>query len=644
VIQEGKRNTRGGKAAPGWGVGLLLWLCLAVLPAWAQDYAPHTPVRADSVSDAVADSILHQRDSVFYTQLKSRMYKRRITRQLYDLLFRDVYNSRAKTGEVSQVEVNPFRAFEGKIISEIHIRRLDVFGQSVYDTTRKAANWVEKIGNRLHADTREGVIRRSYLLFEKGDRINPQTLRDNERLLRSTNIFHDARILVVPHRDDPRYADLYVITQDVWSLTPSGGVSGPTRFDLTLDQRNFRGLGHTLANRIAYNGTDPVQKVNYRGRYVVPYIGRTFLTAQADVIHERDWKQFSAHLYRPFLTPDTRLAGSLEYSRVTVPRFRVFLPRTDSARVFPLAYTYCDGWIGYAFRPLVGFMDPDDRTRFIVAARVSTYTYFNRPSVRADTNQLFQHSRTSLFSLGVSPRRYRRDVLIYGFGRTEDVPYGSLAALVGGMDYAELGGRMYLGFKYSRAGYVRNLGYLYGLFNLGGFVRNGGIEQGITNVELNYFSPLRTTSWGNWRHFVNLRYAQGLNRFQGESLLLGNRERIGVTNDGLRGTRFLLTNLENVLFSKLDVLGFRVAVVTFATLGLVNYQDRRLLSGPIYQGYGLGLRLRNENLTFNSFQIRVAWYPNLPNNPSAIRFAFEGIPSLRFRDFDIAAPEIIPYR
>ena len=69
--------------------------------------------RARKARQAITDSMLTQRDSVFYTRLKASMYKRRLTREIYDALFQDVYNSRTTTGEVSQLEVNPFKLFEG---------------------------------------------------------------------------------------------------------------------------------------------------------------------------------------------------------------------------------------------------------------------------------------------------------------------------------------------------------------------------------------------------------------------------------------------------------------------------------------------------------------------------------------------------
>lgn len=605
---------------------------------------------ATANSTAVADSILMQRDSIFYTRLKTGMYKRKLTRQLYDAVFRDVYNSRVRTGEVNQIEVNPFIPFEGRIIGSIYIRRLGVFGQSVYDTLRQSGNWLERTGSRVHVNTRENVIRRSYLLFKEGDEVSPNVMRDNERLLRNTSIFHDARILVLPREGSRQFVDVYVITQDVWSLLPTGGAGALNRFSVGFEQRNFRGLGHQLYSQVTYDGTNPRQKAEYQGRYTVPFIGKTFLTAQADLLYLRDLKQVSARLYRPFLTPDTKYAGSIEINHTSINN-RI-ITRDDSVVVVPLRYNYSDVWFGRSFRLFYRRQNSDEkgRTRLIISVRNTNYEYRQRPGVTADTNQTYQDSRTTLFSVGFSRRKYVRDVLIYGFGRTEDVPTGESIAGVIGFDNAELGQRLYTGLNFSQGAYVKRVGYLYGLVSLGGYSRSRGIEQGVLSLESNYFSPLVKTIWGNMRHFFNTRFTTGIGRFENEYVTLGsngngiNTDGIGVNSDALRGTKRWLINYENILFSRLSLVGFRVAFITFANVGLVSFPDRPLLRGPLYQGYGIGFRLRNENLTFNSFQIRLSYFPNIPGNTSPFRTGFEGIPALRFRDFDLSAPLITPYR
>ena len=598
---------------------------------------------------ATTDSITH-RDSIFYTRLKTRMYKHNITRQIYDAIFQDVYNSRLKTGEVNTIEVNPFQAFEGKIIGAIYIRRLSVFGQTVYDTLRKPNNWAERLGGKIHTNTREHVIRNSYLLFHEGDAINPIVLRDNERLLRSTSIFHDARILVVPRANSRQFVDVYVITQDVWSLLPNGGFGGFTSFALGFDQLNFRGLGHQLSTQVAYSGTDPRQKLEYQAHYKVPFIGKTFLTAQADFLYLRDLKQVSAKLYRPFITPDTKYAGSIEINHTQINNRLV--TREDSVLLVPLSYNYTDIWIGRSFRLFYKQQDAErkGRPRIIVAVRRTSYDYFKRPDVTADTNQIYQDSRTTLFGAGYSRRKYARDVLIYGFGRTEDVPVGTSVFGIYGFDNAELGRRLYTGLNFSHGGYIRQLGYLYSLVSMGGYIRSHRVEQGVFSLEANYFSPLVTSRWGNMRHFFNTRYTTGVGRFDNEYISLGNTgsgleaDGFNLNTDALRGTKRLFLNYETILFSKINLIGFRIAFITTVNLGLASFSEQSLLRSTLYQGYGIGFRLRNENLTFNSIQIRLSYYPNIPNNTIPFRQSFEAVPTLRFRDFDLSAPQIIPYR
>ena len=589
----------------------------------------------------LVDSSERYRDSIRYTRLKERMSKGKLTRELYNILFRDVYNSRP-SGEINQIERNPYKAYEGRVIGTIFVKRLGVFGASVYDTTRNSPNWLEKTANRLHVNTRENVIRRSYLQFQEGDQINPTVLRDNERLLRNVGLFIDARILVVPRPGSTQFVDVYVITQDVWSLLPDGGFSGFNNFQFGLDQRNFRGLGHQVFNRISYNATLPGQKTEYQGRYLIPYIGKTFLTGQADLVLLRDLKYMSGKVFRPFLNPDTKWAGQLELGRYwTTSRV---VDRKDSVLSFPLNYYYSDIWIGRSFPSPFQVKNPEDRARIVLAGRLTAYDYTRRPEVTSDSNQLYQNRRTTIFSLGYSQRRYVRDVLIYGFGRTEDVPYGTLMSLVGGFEEAELGLRNYIGVSFSRGQYIYKVGYLYGLLNTGSYLRKGRREQTVLNLVTNYFSPLSRVKWGQMRHFVNTHLTIGADRFNNEVINLNNNNIFGAGGERLFGTKRLILNYENLLFSRVNIAGFRVAFLTFANIGLVSYSDRSLLAGPLYQGYGIGFRLRNENLTFNSLQIRFAYYPNLPNNAAALRYAFEAVPVLRLRDFDINSPQVTSFQ
>ncbi len=86
-----------------------------------------------------------------------------------------------------------------------------------------------------------------------------------------------------------------------------------------------------------------------------------------------------------------------------------------------------------------------------------------------------------------------------------------------------------------------------------------------------------------------------------------------------------------------------MATFAYADLGFITPSKVDLFDGSLFQGYGLGLRLRNEHLTFNTFQIRLGYYPNIPGNSSVFRTQFSGIPSIRLNDFDIKAPDIVTF-
>ena len=600
----------------------------------------------DSLRKIKIDTHENAKDSVQFTNFKRKMYARTFTRQLYDVLFRDIYNSTNKGGEVAQIDKNPFLDYEGRVIHRIYVRRLDVFGFSVYDTTRKSDNFFENIGNKLHRNTREGVIKRNYLLFEEGDNLNAEKMRDNERLLRALPVFHDARILVVPYNQTKGFVDVYVITQDVWSLLPDAGFGGFDNFQIGMEQRNFRGLGHTLRNEFRYQGRDTIQKYEFRTRYLIPTIGKTYVSAQAEAIVERDLNLYAIKLFKPFLTPQTVYAGALEMSHNRVRKYEFVSNKSDSIVSFLYNYNLFDAWMGRSFKLFFGNAALRARARLVLAVRYTSYDYLKRPQLRSDTNQIYQDTRATLLSLGFSNRRYVRDVLIYGFGRTEDVPVGSLAVAEVGLDNAELGQRLYLALKYSQARYYK-FGYLYGLVNMGGFAKARGLEQGVLSMEGNYFTHLKALGrdW-NARYFLTLKYTLGIGRFPNEYFNITERGAgfEGVRSNALRGTKKLVINFESVFLSPINFLGFRIAPFAFTNLGLVSFDDQSIFKSPVYQGFGLGFRLRNENLTFDTFQIRLGFYPNVPNNSTAFRFAFDGIAPLRFRDFNTQAPEMVPFR
>ncbi len=584
-----------------------------------------------------------KRDSVLYTNIKTKMSKSKIGKKVYGILFKDVYNSNAKS-QISNIEINPFDEFAGLLVRSITIKRLNVFGTSVYDTNRVAKTRFEKFANSLHISTNEKVIRNSFLLFEIGDLVNPIILRDNERLLRQQPFLHDARIYVLPDPQKPNYADIQIVTQDTWSLMPLIDYSSNKNFGLTLNHNNFGGRAHQISTGFHYNQLAKKQKTELFGSYTIPYIKKSLVTAKADFKYLEPIRAASFKIFRPFLTPNIKYAGAAEVSVNHLTQFDK--PRgIDSTFYYPVNYNLADIWLGRAFRLFFGNEKLKESSRIIMAARAQNIHYTTRPALTADTNQTYQHRKTYLFSMGFSNRSYQRDVLIYGFGRTEDVPVGYLAAIVSGIDNAELGQRNYLGLKLAHGAYLGGKGYGYALINIGSFIKKNTLEQGVSSFEGNYFSNLMNLKTAKLRQFITFNYTAGLRRFNTveERLDLSNEGIRGVRSDSLKGVRKLVFNFETVLFSRANIAGFRIAPYLFADLGMVNFGEKSFFKGPIYNGFGLGFRFRNENLAFNTFQVRFGIYPNIPNI-NTFRIAFGGEQRLQFRDFDISAPEEVRFR
>jgi hypothetical protein len=585
---------------------------------------------------------VYNRDSIRYTNLKARMSKTKFSRAVYRLLFRDVYNQ-GKIKEVKEIETNPFTPYEGMVIRKIYIRQLDIMGESVYDTTRTGNRLERFLSKTLHTNTREGIIRKSFLLFSEGDDIAAQVLKDNERLLRENRTILDARIIVVPRKDVTWMADVVVLVQDSWSLNFAGGFSSFNKFNASIENINVRGTTHSQRTGIRWNSTDTIQKFQFRTIYTIPYIGKTFITGQANFILERDLKEQSIRFFRRFLTNETKYAGAVDIGHTNVRQYKRRLDDTEVEIRFPTEYRYYDAWIGRSFK----FPFPDSKlaqnSRIVTAFRHNKYHFEKRPQVAPDLNKIYWNRSATLVSLGYSNRNYKRDVLIYGFGRTEDVPVGSLFALTVGRENTEFGARGYGGIQFATGNYIpRNLGYMYFLANVGTYSKKGVAQQGVIHGQLNYISNLIPFRYSFFRQFLTFRYTHGIRRDPLDYLNISGEQGIrGINNDQLIGTKRITIGTETVFFSDKSLLGFRIAYFVFADLGLVNGVSS-LWSGPLYQGYGLGLRLRNENLTFNTLQLRVGYYPNIPDNTAPWRFGASGNVPLRLRDFDISAPAVVP--
>lgn len=584
-----------------------------------------------------------EKDSIRYTRLKERFYKRKITKGIYRLFFNDVYNRKKSSGEVVNIDTNPFDEYAGLTIRKIDIRQLNMLGESVHDTNRISNRFQTFVSTKLHRNTSQQVIRKSMLLFSEGDVVDPLLFQDNERILRQNNAILDARIIIVPIRGDLNRVDVLVLLQDIWPIIPEGSFGGFSSFRLGVTNHNVRGWAHSNTISVRWRQADTLQQLGMRAIYTIPYIGRSFISGQMGVIWERDLKHQFLRFSRPFLSVETVHAGAVETGVKEIREYKKETKNVEQTITYTSRYGYYDLWYGRAFRFNASAENPNKR--LVAAARYYKYRYLRRPEVTADSNRAYWNQSAVLLSFGYSDRNYFRDLLIFGFGRTEDVPVGSMMTFTVGRDMTEFGSRGYAGLRFSKGGYLpQNLGYVYALVDAGSYLQLKKVHQGVLSTYMNYFTPLLPVGLSQVRQFVNFRYTQGFKRDALEYINLTDEYGIrGVFSDQLVGKKRLNMGMETVLFTPGSFLGFRGAHFVFADFGLIA-NTGKLGSGKLYQAYGAGIRLRNEHLTFKTIEFRLAYYPNIPTLSSDWRFRMSGMTTLRLQDFDMSAPEIVPFR
>ena len=642
---------------------LLLLLARALLagPARAQTFDPRSAIPPDSLR-ANQEILPHRADS-----LRRRFDEERVLNRLKAYSRRTTIAGRAMSGllnftrrQEEQAGLDAvlldrqFDRHNFKIVRRVNIRTLDAFGYSLTDSTKLPRTPLQKAGNALHIKTARSRVRQ-VLLFRTGEALEPQALAESERLLRQTPEILDARVLVNENTTTRDSVDIEVLTTDVFSITAGVELGSATSGLITLGDDNFLGQGHQLANAYRYgrglstnNGETP-QQWAYEGSYTAPF--RHFVYGQARYRNEYNYRSGGVSLRRDFYSPSARYAGALSFNSFSQQVALVKPPDGQPYVYYPLRYTVQDAWVGRALRLRSYDMGYESPGRVIVAARVLHTTYSATPQPDAGTlptyQNLFYNGTLLLGTVGYSVRRYAKDRYLFGFGRTEDVPSGTVLSLTGGYDANSVMPRRYLDARLAAAAFSTNRGYLYAAVDLGAYqlLNNADRrwEQGLLAAEFTSFT--RLYHFGNWqyRHFLSSKATIGFNRRPGELLQ-------GITNErGLRGfspsqpiaatSRFVL-NYETTLFTPLSLLGFRLAGLAFADAAWVS--DRpgggSPFAGAPYTGFGLGLRFRNEFTALRTFQLLIGYYPRGLNAANGVRLFESARETVTFTDFGLGAP------
>ena len=591
------------------------------------------------------------KDSAFYQEVKRRMDRRKISRQLFDALF-DLQGPTPTTSKTRTRPVQRGAFAQGSVVGEISFKKLDVFGPSVTDTARQATRRLSRLYNSLHVKTHNRVLR-NHLLLKKGDLLTTTRLAESERIMRTLPFIRDARLLVRPRSDGSDTVDLLLITEDVIPYSFSGRPRGWIEGSLSVENRNIFGSGHELANTFIINSDEP-QRLGYEGVYRLPNIRGSFVQADLRYIDTYFNEIYQAAILRPFYVPDIRFAGGAD---ISYQRLSTFAPEINSyavvdtfsdARAIPrIRYSFFeqDYWLARSFA-LDKF---DDRTRLSVSLGGRQQHFYERPPTAPGENVAFHHRTQLLAGLAFSKRYYTTEQLLYTYGRTEDIPVGQLAEVVVGPEFGEFTRRWFTGLSYARGNYLSPLGYVSVGVSGGGFWRLRRMEEGVLQLALDSYSYLFYARRSRYRFFFRTNYTRGIRRpptidFRSRYISIRRDDGIrGLSSVALEGNERLTFSLEGVAYPPWNLYSFQLALFGFLDTGLIAEEQEKLLRTRAYHGVGLGFRVRNENLAFKTFQVRIIVYPNAPQGESWIGFSAGNIPLPRLRDFVGSKPRVFPF-
>lgn len=594
------------------------------------------------------------RDSLaIYKKIEEISKRRKITYKIYQSVFKyntpppstshhHHHSNAPKTKKPKEsVRKKTMDEYDGAIIRNIIITSLDPGGYNINDTATKPSNFSEKTVNFLHIKSKRFTIR-NHLLFWRGDTLDPLKIRESERILRTSNYIHDAIITVVPINKKGDSVDVKVLTQDRWSLIPSGGYGAENSF--TLRDNNIIGTGQQFEQTVATRGLMD-SAYYYKGNYSIPYIRHTFITAGAFYSTDYRNENKGITLSRPFFSPLTMWAGGFVWSANKVPTGIFLSPYDINANRFQLNYTYMDMWNGWSF-PIFKSRNYGKRsTRLVTAFRYSQTVYSSTLPKGLDPFSLYQSSDNWFGSVGISKRRFYKDRYIFKFGVTEDVPTGFLVSLTGGVQrWREGGSRTYTGMLASWSGDIRNQ-YVSAYIETGAYHHYGTMEQGIVRASAGTFTELMNLGKWKLRQFFVIQGTYGFNRSPTERLNInGSNGLRGFNSPTVFGTNKMLMYVQSQLYAPYSWAGFKFAPVMYVGLGMVGNEQERFYTNQVHPFFALGVQIRNELLVFNTFQFTFGYYPYVPGTGSNI-FKFNPITTdqIQFRQPQMGAPGDIPF-
>lgn len=545
-----------------------------------------------------------------------------------------------------------FMPHTGKTIRNIYYKQVQVFGpKNITDTTFTTNMKLLKFANRLHVHSQEWVVRQS-LFFRETDTINAYTFADNERYLRSRPFFQDARLYVMQTGSSEDSVDILVVTKDLFEYSVDLSELSMTAFETRIYNNNLFGAGQSLMLGTTWNNgyTPPwatearYTKYNIGGSFIDASVGYSTVNNNSPLDTNVYEGQYYINISRPLYRTSARIAGGLMLARKYSMNIRDY---PDS--VFrDYDYKIVDTWLGYNIvnrRSKHGAYK--DCPNLAITFRYQNLFFDKRPEQEAfKDDPVYNHRHYYLASLVLFKQEFLKTHHFFGFGRTEDIPYGFNASISGGWENWTGRRRYYSGLEGQKFWVTRLKGILSVQAGVSSFWEGGTSVDAVIHGKVEYYSRMINPEGRHrFRQFLYADYLGSPNTVLYKPLNVNNEYGIwGFRKTRVNGDTRLNIRSETVYYSPWKFFGFKFNFFSSLQLSQLTAQNNALFKNPLYAGIGAGCRIRNENLSLNTLKLSANYYPSRPPGMPPLFLEVTTITDFRFDIFAIRAPSFLQFR
>ncbi len=540
-----------------------------------------------------------------------------------------------------------FIKFKGKVIRSIIVEKLD-FSRTVNDTSKSTKNLFNDIGNKLHPNTSEKVIKNN-LFFSEGDTLYPALMADNERFLRDISYLQDARILIRNTENTKDRVDVIIICKDVFPVGGSADLGSEKLINFEVNDDNLAGTGDRVAfkNMIDldrtphYGASIGYLKRNIMGSFINVDLGYSNIEPALNS-GRREESVLYVKADLPLVSPYSTWTGGYE-SSIRFTRNN-YISDSLYASDFKYNYRLIDSWVGYNIGAKAHISDRfQNRRKYLLALR-SVYRHFNDiPNINKTIyNSLYSNLTSILASISVFEQDYYHTNFIYGFGRNEDVPEGFSMSLTAGWTNKNNFSRPYVGFDYQRNYFTRKNAYINYTFKFGTYYWGNQFEDLSFLTGFEHFTKLKKIKGSRWqtRQFLSGSVTQLLRTRLNDPLLISSiYGLLGTNNKSIKASTRITGNYEKVFYNNWKFFGFSFAPFGFTNITYLRVTGTAVSKGDIYTSFGAGVRTRNENLVFGTMELRAYYYPRSVANMHVWNIVFSTALKYKYNSQLVSKPD-----